>query len=98
MDTQVARSFEAVVIALRRLRPRLRLRGVTIEAGGVRVVHVAGAPPWMWRDLFASLDHADLVQADTGFEELHERPVTPRAERQEARNGGRRLVRREKWD
>jgi hypothetical protein len=72
VDPYIARSFEAVTIAARRLRPRLRFSGTSIE-GSVRVVNVTGAPSWLWRDLFDAIDHSDAARADAA---LQERPVT----------------------
>jgi hypothetical protein len=73
MDPAIARANEAVVVALRRLRPELRFVGTKIEAG-VRRVCLIGGTPGAWKDVLASLDHAEIVKADS---ELAERPLTP---------------------
>ena len=74
MNPSVARSYEAVTVAARRLRTHLRYAGFTIE-GGVRTARLS-APVWMIRDLVDSLENSDVARADAHLNEPHERPVT----------------------
>lgn len=73
MDPKTYRAYEAVVVALRRMRPRLRLSGYTIEAGA-RTVHVIGGRPAEWADLFLSLERADAAKADAEISDRHQIP------------------------
>lgn len=107
VDEQVARAYESVVLALRRLRPELRLRGTTFELG-VRRVWVVGGTPGQWSSLLRALDHADLVLAegqetDDDDDELTERPVTVGGGRRRSRRRRRtrkpkRIIPRESFD
>lgn len=93
MDPQVARSFEAVTVALRRLRPHLRVTGATIE-NGVRVVTLAPVPRWMLDDALDSLEHSDITRADAHLGEERAQPTTAKGWRR--RNRRRRKMRAEK--
>jgi hypothetical protein len=63
MDERVARAYESVAVAAKRLRPQLRFQGWHLDRG-VRYVKVVGGTALAWANFLRALDHVAIAKAD----------------------------------